>query len=216
LKKEIKPIAIYGKGGIGKSTTTSNLSAAFSELGLKVMQFDCDSKNDSSNTLRDGRFIPTVLDSLREKPAVKASEVIFQGFNGIYCVEAGGPQPGVGCAGRGIITAVELVKQQKGFEDLDLNVVIYDVLGDVVCGGFAMLIREGIARHVFTVSSLDFMSIYASNNLFKGISKYSNSGGARFRPGGGIPLAGPEDRLPEEAKAPSPLGVAELREWAAS
>jgi nitrogenase iron protein NifH len=176
--KKIKQIAIYGKGGIGKSTTTSNLSAALAELGLKVMQFGCDPKSDSTNTLRDGKFIPTVLDTLREKSTVKASEVIFEGFNGIYCVEAGGPAPGVGCAGRGIITAVELFKQQKVFDELDLDVVIYDVLGDVVCGGFAVPIREGIAEHVFTVSSSDFMSIYASNNLFKGISKYSNSGGA--------------------------------------
>jgi nitrogenase iron protein NifH len=271
LAKEIKQIAIYGKGGIGKSTTTSNLSAALSELGLKVMQFGCDPKSDSTNTLRDGKFIPTVLDTLREKAAVKASEVIFQGFNGIYCVEAGGPQPGVGCAGRGIITAVELFKQQKVFEDLNLDVVIYDVLGDVVCGGFAVPIREGIARHVFTVSSSDFMSVYASNNLFKGISKYSNSGGALL---GGVianSMGPPYSReiiddfvkrtstqvieyIPrsitvtqselqgkttieaapgsaqadvyrslaqkiaahEESKSPSPLGVTELREWAAS
>ncbi|MDR2362873.1 MAG: AAA family ATPase [Spirochaetaceae bacterium] len=178
MAKAIKQIAIYGKGGIGKSTTTSNLSAALSELGLKVMQFGCDPKSDSTNTLRGGKYIPTVLDTLREKTVVKAHEVIFPGFNGIYCVEAGGPAPGVGCAGRGIITAVELFKHQKIFEELELDVVIYDVLGDVVCGGFAVPIREGIAEHVFTVSSSDFMSIYASNNLFKGISKYSNSGGA--------------------------------------
>lgn len=178
MSKKITQIAIYGKGGIGKSTTTSNITAALSEQGYKVMQFGCDPKSDSTNTLRDGKYIPTVLDTLREKSSVKAHDVIFQGFNGIYCVEAGGPAPGVGCAGRGIITAVELFKQQKVFEELDLDYVIYDVLGDVVCGGFAVPIREGIAEHVFTVSSADFMSIYASNNLFKGIHKYSNSGGA--------------------------------------
>jgi nitrogenase iron protein len=178
LGKKLKQIAIYGKGGIGKSTTTSNISAALSKLGYKVMQFGCDPKSDSTNTLRGGEYIPTVLDTLREKNAVKAGDVIFEGFNGVYCVEAGGPQPGVGCAGRGIITAVQLFKQQKVFDDLDLDVVIYDVLGDVVCGGFAVPIREGIAEHVFTVSSSDFMSVYASNNLFKGIQRYSNSGGA--------------------------------------
>ncbi|MDR0423917.1 MAG: nitrogenase iron protein [Clostridiales Family XIII bacterium] len=178
MAKKIKQIAIYGKGGIGKSTTTSNLTAALSKQGYKVMQFGCDPKADSTNTLRDGSYIPTVLDTLREKGSVKAHDVIFEGFNGIYCVEAGGPAPGVGCAGRGIITAVELFKQQKVFEGLGLDFVIYDVLGDVVCGGFAMPIREGIAQHVFTVSSGDFMSIYASNNLFKGIKKYSNNGGA--------------------------------------
>jgi nitrogenase iron protein NifH len=173
-----KQIAIYGKGGIGKSTTTSNLSAALTGLGYKVMQFGCDPKNDSTNTLRKGIYVPTVLDTLREKGAVNARDVIYEGYNGVYCVESGGPQPGVGCAGRGIFTAIELFKQQRVFEELDLDFVIYDVLGDVVCGGFAVPIREGIAQHVFTVSSSDFMSIYASNNLFKGITKYSKSGGA--------------------------------------
>jgi nitrogenase iron protein NifH len=142
------------------------------------MQFGCDPKNDSTNTLRNGQYIPTVLDTLREQNSVNTSEVVFEGFNGIYCVEAGGPAPGVGCAGRGIITAVQLFKQQHTFEELDLDYVIYDVLGDVVCGGFAMPIREGIAEHVFTVSSADFMAIYAANNLFKGIHKYSDNGGA--------------------------------------
>jgi nitrogenase iron protein NifH len=177
MAKKIKQIAIYGKGGIGKSTTTSNISAALSTFGYKVMQFGCDPKSDSTNTLRGGQYIPTVLDTLRERAKVKANEVVYQGFNGIFCVEAGGPAPGVGCAGRGIITAVELMKQQKVFEELDLDIIIYDVLGDVVCGGFAVPIREGIAEHVFTVSSADFMAIYAANNLFKGIQKYSNSGG---------------------------------------
>lgn len=147
-------------------------------MGFKVMQFGCDPKSDSTNTLRNGTYIPTVLDTLREKSTVNAHDVIFEGFNGVYCVEAGGPSPGVGCAGRGIITAVELFRQQRIFEELDLDFVIYDVLGDVVCGGFAVPIREGIAEHVFTVSSADFMSIYAANNLFRGIKKYSNSGGA--------------------------------------
>ncbi len=178
MGKKVKTIAIYGKGGIGKSTTTSNISAALSVSGLKVMQIGCDPKSDSTTTLRGGGYIPTILDTLREKKAVKSSEVVFEGFNGIYCVEAGGPAPGVGCAGRGIITAVELLKQLRVFEELDLDVVIYDVLGDVVCGGFAVPIREGIAQHVFTVSSSDFMAIYAANNLFKGIQKYSNNGGA--------------------------------------
>lgn len=178
MAKKLKQIAIYGKGGIGKSTTTSNISAALSVAGYKVMQFGCDPKSDSTNTLRGGDYIPTVLDTLREKTRIRAHDVVFEGFNGVYCVEAGGPAPGVGCAGRGIITAVELFKQQKVFEELDLDYVIYDVLGDVVCGGFAVPVREGIAEHVFTVSSADFMAVYAANNLFKGIHKYSTSGGA--------------------------------------
>ncbi|WP_425057838.1 Nitrogenase iron protein 1 [Sporomusa carbonis] len=178
MSKKIKQIAIYGKGGIGKSTTTSNISASLAKQGYKVMQFGCDPKADSTNTLRGGAYIPTVLDTLREKNKVLAEDVIYKGFGGVYCVEAGGPAPGVGCAGRGIITAVQLLKQLKVYDELDLDVVIYDVLGDVVCGGFAVPIREGIAEHVFTVSSADFMAIYAANNLFKGIKKYSNSGGA--------------------------------------
>ncbi len=177
-KKKLKKIAIYGKGGIGKSTTTSNISAALTDAGYKVMQFGCDPKSDSTNTLRGGEYIPSVLDLLRDNSRVDAHEAIFRGFGGVYCVEAGGPQPGVGCAGRGIITAVELLKQQNVFEELDLDYVIFDVLGDVVCGGFAIPIREGIAQHVFTVTSADFMAVYAANNLFKGIQKYSNSGGA--------------------------------------
>jgi nitrogenase iron protein NifH len=178
MGKKAKQIAIYGKGGIGKSTTTSNISAALVEAGYKVMQFGCDPKADSTNTLRGGEYIPSVLDLLRENARVDAHDAIFQGFKGVYCVEAGGPQPGVGCAGRGIITAVELLKQQDIFEELDLDYVIYDVLGDVVCGGFAVPVREGIAEHVFTISSADFMAIYAANNLFRGIKTYSSKGGA--------------------------------------
>jgi nitrogenase iron protein NifH len=178
MAKKPKQIAIYGKGGIGKSTTTSNISAALSVAGYKVLQIGCDPKSDSTVTLRGGEYIPTILDTLREKKIVKVDDLVFSGFNGVFCVEAGGPSPGVGCAGRGIITAVELLKQQKVFESLDLDFVIYDVLGDVVCGGFAVPIREGIAEHVFTVTSSDFMAVYAANNLFTGIKKYSNSGGA--------------------------------------
>ncbi|MDR3516696.1 MAG: AAA family ATPase [Azospirillaceae bacterium] len=177
-KSKLKQIAIYGKGGIGKSTTTSNISAALVDAGYKVMQFGCDPKSDSTNTLRGGDYIPSVLDLLHENSRVDAHDAIFRGFGGVYCVEAGGPQPGVGCAGRGIIAAVQLLKQQDIFDELDLDYVIFDVLGDVVCGGFAVPIREGIAEHVFTISSADFMAIYAANNLFRGIQTYSNKGGA--------------------------------------
>ncbi len=173
-------IAIYGKGGIGKSTTSSNISAALSEQGYRVMQIGCDPKSDSTNTLRGGKFISTVLDTLRAGGKVETDQIVHRGFNDILCVEAGGPEPGVGCAGRGIITAIELLASRNVFSEYEPDVVIYDVLGDVVCGGFAMPIREGVAEQVYTVTSSDFMAIYAANNLFKGIKKYSNSGGALF------------------------------------
>jgi nitrogenase iron protein NifH len=177
---KIRNIAIYGKGGIGKSTTSSNLSAAFSDLGLKVMQIGCDPKSDSTNNLRGGKSIPTVLDALRSGKKIEINDIVHEGFNGVQCVEAGGPEPGVGCAGRGIITAIELLKQRKVFEEFNPDVVIYDVLEDVVCGGFSIPIREGVAEQVYTVASSDFMAIYAANNLFKGIRKYANNGGALF------------------------------------
>jgi nitrogenase iron protein NifH len=123
-RRKIKQIGIYGKGGIGKSTTTCNISAALADAGYKVMQFGCDPKADSTNTLRGGEYIPSVLDLLSERRRVDAHEAIFRGVNGIYCVEAGGPSPGIGCAGRGIITAVELLKQQNIFEELGLDIVL--------------------------------------------------------------------------------------------
>lgn len=143
--------ALLNKKFIGKSTTTSNISAALAASGLKVMQIGRDPKSDSTTTLRGGGYIPTIFDTLREKKNVKTNEIVFEGFSGIYCVEAGGPAPGVGCAGRGIITAVELLKQLRVFEELDLDIIVYDVLGDVVCGGFAVPIREGIAEDVFNL-----------------------------------------------------------------
>lgn len=181
--RKINQIAIYGKGGIGKSTTAANISAALAEQGYRVMQIGCDPKSDSTNVLRGGRFIPTVLDTLRSGQRVDIATIVHVGYNGVLCVEAGGPEPGVGCAGRGIIAAVELLRQRNVFEEYAPDWVIYDVLGDVVCGGFAMPIRENVAQLVYTVTSSDFMAIYAANNLFKGIQKYSRNGGALF---GGI------------------------------
>lgn len=172
-----KQIAIYGKGGIGKSTTTSNLSAALSDLGYNVMQVGCDPKNDSTTTLRKGKTIPTVLDTIRNKTG-NLDNIVYEGYNGIHCIEAGGPEPGVGCAGRGIIAAIELLDSNGIIDDYDPDIIIYDVLGDVVCGGFAMPIRKGVAQQVYTVTSSDYMAIYAANNLFKGILKYSNKVGA--------------------------------------
>lgn len=173
-------IAIYGKGGIGKSTTTSNISAALADMGRRVIQIGCDPKSDSTNNLRRGKSIPTVLDAIRSGKRIDTDDIVHEGFGGVLCIEAGGPEPGVGCAGRGIIAAIELLKQKKIFEQFKPDVVLYDVLGDVVCGGFSVPIREGVAEQVYTVTSADFMAVYAANNLFKGIKKYANNGGALF------------------------------------
>ena len=176
--------AIYGKGGIGKSTTCANVSAALSEMGLKVCQIGCDPKNDSTRLLL-GRICPkTVLDMVREcddEDDIKAEDIVHSGYNGIKCVEAGGPEPGVGCAGRGIIVALERLKALDVLEGED--VVLYDVLGDVVCGGFAVPIREGYATDIYIVSSGELMSLYAANNIAKGIKRFALRGGVRL---GGI------------------------------
>jgi nitrogenase iron protein NifH len=176
-------IAIYGKGGIGKSTTTSNLSAALAEAGYRVIQIGCDPKSDSTNTLRGNRYLPTVLDSLRGGNRIELGDISVAGFSGVLCIESGGPVPGVGCAGRGINAAVTLLQELKLFEEFKPDYVLYDVLGDVVCGGFAVPIRDGITDCAYVVSSSDFMAIYAANNLFKAISKYAPTGGAKL---GGI------------------------------
>ena len=147
-------IAIYGKGGIGKSTTTSNLSAALSTFGYKVMQIGCDPKSDSTKCLMGGVKIPTVLGQIREKgpQGVTLEDLVYTGYHGILCVEAGGPTPGIGCAGRGIITAFEKLEELGAFERFQPDIVLYDVLGDVVCGGFAMPIRGGFAERVLIVT----------------------------------------------------------------
>ncbi|NLF02357.1 MAG: AAA family ATPase, partial [Anaerolineales bacterium] len=171
----MRQIAIYGKGGIGKSTVASNLSMALRERGLTVMQVGCDPKRDSTRTLTGGRMIATVLETLREQlrlgrdqGAVALEEIVFQGSHGVYCVEAGGPEPGVGCAGRGVLTALQILKERNAFDTYGVDVVLYDILGDVVCGGFAQPIREGFAREIYLLCSGSFMSLYAANNIAKG------------------------------------------------
>lgn len=176
----MRKIAIYGKGGIGKSTTTSNLSQALAAKGYKVMQVGCDPKADSTKTVI-GRSIPTVLEQLREKgDDLQLSDIVFEGYNGVLCVESGGPTPGIGCAGRGIISAFEKLEELNAFELYKPDIVIYDVLGDVVCGGFAMPIREGYAREVFIVSSGEMMSLYAANNIAQAIKNFGKRGYAKL------------------------------------
>ncbi len=180
--KSIRKIAIYGKGGIGKSTTTSNLSAALSGKGYRVMQIGCDPKADSTKNLMGGRRIPTVLEQIREKgDALTLDDIVYRGFGGVLCVESGGPTPGVGCAGRGIISAFEKLESLHAFEVYQPDVVIYDVLGDVVCGGFAMPIRGGYAREVYIVSSGEMMSLYAANNIAAAIRGFGKRGYARLK-----------------------------------
>ena len=175
-------IAIYGKGGIGKSTTASNLSMALSEMGYKVMQVGCDPKADSTGALTGGQKITTVLDAIREKGNdVALEDFVTIGDGGVVCIEAGGPTPGVGCAGRGIITAFEKMEALGAFERYQPDIVIYDVLGDVVCGGFAMPIRNGYARNVFVVTSGEKMAIYAAGNIAIAVDNFKARGYARLR-----------------------------------
>ncbi len=176
----MRKIAIYGKGGIGKSTTTQNTVAGLAEMGRKVMVVGCDPKADSTRLLLGGLSQKTVLDTLRaEGEDVELEDIRKTGFQGVICVESGGPEPGVGCAGRGIITSINLLEQLGAYAE-KLDYAFYDVLGDVVCGGFAMPIREGKAQEIYIVVSGEMMAMYAANNICKGIVKFAEAGGVRL------------------------------------
>ena len=178
----MKKIAFYGKGGIGKSTTAANVSAALAETGYSVCQIGCDPKNDSTRLLLGRTCTQTVLDMVRAYgDEVKTEQIVHSGFAGVKCVEAGGPEPGVGCAGRGIIVALEKLKALQAITEEQF--VLYDVLGDVVCGGFAVPIREGYATDIYIVSSGELMSLYAANNIAKGVARFAGRGRVRL---GGI------------------------------
>ncbi|MDO4735260.1 MAG: nitrogenase iron protein NifH [Lachnospiraceae bacterium] len=176
-------IAIYGKGGIGKSTTTANLAAAFSTLGKKVIQIGCDPKADSTMNLLGGHPVQPVMDYIREKDEEpeKIEEIAKEGFGGIVCIETGGPTPGLGCAGRGIITTFSLLEELELFETYHPDVVLYDVLGDVVCGGFAAPIREGYAEQILIVTSGEKMALYAANNINTAVKNFEDRGYAKVR-----------------------------------
>lgn len=178
----MRKIAIYGKGGIGKSTTTQNTVAGLVEAGKNVKVVGCDPKADSTRLLLGGLAQKTVLDTLREEGEdVELDDIVKVGYGGVRCVESGGPEPGVGCAGRGIITSINLLEQLGAWdESFKIDYTFYDVLGDVVCGGFAMPIREGKAQEIYIVVSGEMMAMYAANNICKGIKKYAQAGGVRL------------------------------------
>ncbi len=178
----MRKVAIYGKGGIGKSTTTQNTVAGLAEMGKKVMVVGCDPKADSTRLLLGGLAQRSVLDTLREEGEdVDLEDLRLSGFAETMCVESGGPEPGVGCAGRGIITSINMLESLGAYDEQHkLDYVFYDVLGDVVCGGFAMPIREGKAQEIYIVCSGEMMAMYAANNICKGIVKFAESGGVRL------------------------------------
>ena len=170
-------IAVYGKGGIGKSTTVANVAAALAEMRLRVMQIGCDPKADSTILLRHGEAVPAVLDLYnKKKQSLQLEDMIRIGYNNVICVEAGGPTPGLGCAGRGIITALEKLKELGAYEVYKPDVVLYDVLGDVVCGGFSMPMRNGYADKVFILTSGENMAIHAAANIAMAVQNFKNRG----------------------------------------
>ena len=177
----LRQIAFYGKGGIGKSTTSQNTLAALAEMGQKILIVGCDPKADSTRLILHAKAQDTVLSLAAEAGSVEDLEledVLRVGYRDIRCVESGGPEPGVGCAGRGVITAINFLEENGAYEGVDY--VSYDVLGDVVCGGFAMPIRENKAQEIYIVMSGEMMAMYAANNISKGILKYANAGGVRL------------------------------------
>ncbi len=180
-----RKVAFYGKGGIGKSTTQQNTAAALAYYhGKKVFIHGCDPKADCTRLILGEKPQGTIMDTLREEgeDAITQEKVIREGFKNIKCVESGGPEPGVGCAGRGVITAINLMEELGAYSS-DLDFIHFDVLGDVVCGGFAMPIRDGKAQEVYIVASGEMMAIYAANNISRGLLKYANQSGVRL---GGI------------------------------
>lgn len=181
MSDNIRQIAFYGKGGIGKSTTSQNTLAAMAEVGKRILIVGCDPKADSTRLILHTKAQTTVLHLAAERGAVEdieLEEVVIEGFRNIRCVESGGPEPGVGCAGRGIITAINFLEENGAYQDVDF--VSYDVLGDVVCGGFAMPIREGKAQEIYIVTSGEMMAMFAANNIARGVLKYAHTGGVRL------------------------------------
>lgn len=191
----MRKIAVYGKGGIGKSTTVSNVAAVLALKGYRVMQIGCDPKADSTVLLRGGEEMQTVLDLVRSKKPFALSDIVKEGFAGVCCVEAGGPAPGLGCAGRGIIAALETLAEKGAYETYKPDIVIYDVLGDVVCGGFSMPMRRGYADQVFVLTSGENMAIHAAANIAMAVENFKDRGYAKL---GGLILNRRDVRREEE------------------
>lgn len=179
----MKKIAVYGKGGIGKSTITSSLSAAVASMGYRVMQVGCDPKADSTCNLLNGKELQSVMEFLRgnddREPTLE--DIMQTGFAGVYCVEAGGPTPGIGCAGRGIITTFQVLEELEAYEICKPDFVFYDILGDVVCGGFAAPIRDGYADEVIVITSGEKMALFAADNIVKAVRNFEDRDYARIR-----------------------------------
>lgn len=178
MVQSIRQIAIYGKGGIGKSTISSNLTAAISLMGYTPAQIGCDPKADSVNTLMGGQFIDTISEITRQYGSSEEAltRAIYRGFNNILCMESGGPAPGQGCAGRGVLVALDLIRKYKVFEKHNIDFAVYDVLGDIVCGGFAQPIRHAYAEEVYIITSGEYMSLYAANNIASSIKLFAEQG----------------------------------------
>lgn len=175
----MKSICIYGKGGIGKSTAASNIACALAQAGRRVLLVGCDPKADTTRCVC-GRKIPTVLRTIFSGAETTAAQLVYPGFCGVDCVEAGGPSPGDGCAGRGIVAAIEKLRRLDVLTPERYDMVIYDVLGDVVCGGFSMPIKDGIAQQIYIVTTCDYMAMYAANNICTCVAKYGARGRAKL------------------------------------